>query len=139
MDSNYIYIDKERPKLLEVNDFINTELGRYLNIIIEIVKKDNSKIDDFERVINTIEASAFKEFYKGALYEVLDNLDVKEITINTFEGYSYSLIGFREEDLAKFESVGKDILSKGYVSNFNQNNLFRLSLLKINPKENSIN
>ncbi|QVW88156.1 SIR2 family protein [Enterococcus faecium] len=139
LDSNYIYIDKERPKLLEVNDFINTELGRYLNIIIEIVKKDNSKIDDFERVINTIEASAFKEFYKGALYEVLDNLDVKEITINTFEGYSYSLIGFREEDLAKFESVGKDILSKGYVSNFNQNNLFRLSLLKINPKENSIN
>ncbi|HFQ3343264.1 TPA: hypothetical protein ACGU03_002517, partial [Enterococcus faecium] len=74
LDSNYIYIDKERPKLLEVNDFINTELGRYLNIIIEIVKKDNSKIDDFERVINTIEASAFKEFYKGALYEVLDNL-----------------------------------------------------------------
>lgn len=137
--SNYIYIDKERPELLEVNDFINTELGRYLKIIIEIVKEDNSKIDDFERVINTIEASAFKEFYKGALYEVIDNLDVKDITINTFEGYSYSLIGFREEDLAKFESVGKDILSKGYVSDFNQNNLFRLSLLKINPKENSIN
>ncbi|MFC7054951.1 hypothetical protein ACFQOY_03195 [Enterococcus alcedinis] len=139
LDSSYIYIDKERPKLLEVNDFINTELGRYLKIVIEIVKKDNSKIDDFERVINTIEASAFKEFYRGALYEVIDNLDVKEITINTFEGYSYSLIGFREEDISKFESVGKDILSKGYVSNFNQNNLFRLSLHTINPKENSVN
>ncbi|HAC2695491.1 TPA_asm: hypothetical protein GZJ15_15380, partial [Listeria monocytogenes] len=33
LNYDYVFVDKTRPELLEVNDFINTELGRYLEIL----------------------------------------------------------------------------------------------------------
>lgn len=139
LDTTYIYVGKERPEILEVDDFINTELGRYLDVVIRIVKKDRFNISQIEDLINNIESIEFKDFTKGALYLQTNNKPIEKITINTFEGYSYSLRGFRKEDLINFEEIGKFILNKGFVSRFNKINLFILSLQLINPKENSIN
>lgn len=135
---DYMYTDKARPELLELDDFINTELGKYLDILIKLSKRDSSRRRMINSIVLNVNSKEFREFTQGALSSVNSSIDIEEITINTFQGYSYSIRGFQKEDLEKFESVAHFILKMGYVNDFNKNNLFILSLQKIDPKIDSI-
>ncbi|HAP3813804.1 TPA: hypothetical protein IUT93_001107 [Enterococcus faecalis] len=131
---DYMYTDKARPELLELDDFINTELGKYLDILIKLSKRDHSRHSMINSIVSNVNSKEFREFTQGALSSVNSSIDLEEITINTFQGYSYSIQGFQKSDLEKFESVGRFILKMGYVNDFNKSNLFILSLQKIDPK-----
>ncbi|MGK0604263.1 SIR2 family protein [Enterococcus gilvus] len=135
LNYDYGYSDKTRPELIDVNDFINTELGRYLDILIQLNKKNPSKQNKIESIVAIVKSKEFREFTQGALATVENTIIIDEITINTFQGYCYSIYGFKEKDLDKFVSAGKELLLKGYVNGFNSNNLFMLSLIMINPKD----
>ncbi|ALS38453.1 hypothetical protein ABID30_002242 [Enterococcus rotai] len=132
---NYVYTNKERPELIERDDFINTELGRYLDILILINKKDKSKRGVIKEIVAKVNFNQFREFTLGALTTVDNSIDLEKVTINTFQGYSFSISGFKQGDLDKFKLVGQELLKKGYVNNVNQNNLFFLALSKINPSD----
>lgn len=135
LNYDYVYTDKDRPELLEVDDFINTELGRYLSILIKLNKKDHSRRSKIKSIVSSVTPNEFREYSQGALFTVDSSIDLEEITINTFQGYSFSISGFKEKDLAKFKPAGQELLKKGYVNNLNQNNLFLLALCKINPSD----
>lgn len=135
LNYEYIYLDKERPELLDLNDFINTELGGYLDILIQLNKKDHSKQSAIKDIVSIVESKNFREFTQGALSTTDSSIDIDEVTINVFQGYCYSIYGFKKEDLVKFLSAGKELLAKGYVDDFNKNNLFLLSLSMINPSD----
>ncbi|HFL1066667.1 TPA: hypothetical protein ACGYNV_003085, partial [Listeria monocytogenes] len=135
LNYDYVFVDKTRPELLEVNDFINTELGRYLEILIKLNKKEYSRRSEIKNIISQVNSKPFKEFSQGALSLVNSSVDLEEITINTFQGYSYVVRGFQEKSLEKFKSVGQELLKKGLVNDLNKDNLFILSLSMINPRE----
>lgn len=135
LNYDYGFSDKVRPELIDVNDFINTELGRYLDILIQLNKKCTSKQSRIENIVSTLKSKEFREFTQGALSTVESSINIDEITINTFQGYCYSIYGFKEEDMEKFVSAGKELLIKGLVNEFNKNNLFMLSLIMINPND----
>lgn len=135
LNYDYGYSDKTRPELLDVNDFINTELGKYLDILIQLNKKNPSKQNKIETIVAVVESKEFREFAQGALSTVENSINIDEITINTFQGYCYSIYGFKEEDVGRFVSAGKELLRKGYVNEFNKNNIFILSLIMINPSD----
>lgn len=138
LNYDYGYRDEIRPELLEVNDFINTELGGYLEILIQLNKKEHSKRSEIKNIISKVNASAFREFSQGALSLVDSSTDLEEITINTFQGYSYVVRGFQREDFEKFKSVSQELLKKGFVDDLNKNNLFLLSLFMINPNDKEV-
>ncbi|MFH5482125.1 hypothetical protein ACHI0U_11370 [Listeria monocytogenes] len=135
LNYDYVFVDKTRPELLEVNDFINTELGRYLEILIKLNKKEYSRRSEIKNIISQVNSKPFKEFSQGALSLVNSSVDLEEITINTFQGYSYVVRGFQEKSLEKFKSVGQELFKKGLVNDLNKDNLFILSLSMINPRE----
>ncbi|WP_438738095.1 SIR2 family protein [Enterococcus sp. DIV0784] len=132
---NYVYVDKERPELIERDDFMNTELGRYLDILILLNKKDKSKRGLIKEIVANVNFNQFREFTQGALTTVDNSVDLEKVTINTFQGYSFSISGFKQGDLDKFKLIGQELLKKGYVNNVNQNNLFLIALSKINPSD----
>ncbi|EQB4875353.1 SIR2 family protein [Enterococcus sp. C57] len=138
LNYDYMYSNQERPELIEVNDFINTELGRYLNILIKWNKNDNSRRSEIKKIVDNVESNQFKEFAQGALTTLNSPIDAGNITINTFQGYSFSAQGFKKEDLDKFTFVGKELLKKGYVNDFNKTNLFLLCLSAIDPSDKTI-
>ncbi|EAD5765694.1 SIR2 family protein [Listeria innocua] len=135
LNYDYVYADKTRPELLDVIDFINTELGRYLKILIKLNKKEYSRRSEIKNIISQVNSKPFREFSQGALSLVNSPLDLEEITINTFQGYSYVVRGFQKESLEKFKSVGQELLEKGLVNDLNKDNLFIFSLFMINPSE----
>ena len=135
LNYNYVYTDKERPALIELDDFINTELGRYLDVLILLNKKDKSKRSVIKEIVANVNFNQFREFTLGALTTTDNSVDLENVTINTFQGYSFSIRWFKKGDLDKFKLVGKELLKKGYVNNVNQNNLFFLALSKINPSD----
>ncbi|MBO0469485.1 hypothetical protein JZO66_02925 [Enterococcus sp. DIV0242_7C1] len=135
LNYNYVYTNKERPELIELDDFINTELGRYLNILILLNKKDKSKRGVIKEIVSKVSFDQFREFTQGALTTTDNSADLENVTINTFQGYSFSISGFMKGDLDKFKLIGQELLKKGYVNNVNQNNLFLLALSKINPSD----
>ncbi|MBO0455894.1 SIR2 family protein [Enterococcus hulanensis] len=138
LNYDYGYSDKTRPELIDVNDFINTELGRYLALLIQLNKKSPSKQSKIKNIVSTVKSKEFREFTQGALSTVESPLNIDKITINTFQGYCYSLYGFKKEDLEEFVPAGKELLIKGYVNDFNKNNLFILSLFMINPEDDNM-
>ena len=138
LNHDYAYIDKDRPELLEVDDFVNTELGRYLGILLQLNKKVPSKYNEIKSVVSSVKSNEFREFTQGALTTVKSFIDTDTITINIFQGYCYSIYGFKKEELEKFTLVGKELLRKGYVNEFNKKNLFILSLSMINPSDDTI-
>ncbi|EAD0599476.1 SIR2 family protein [Listeria monocytogenes] len=138
LNYDYVYVDKTRPELIEVNDFINTELGRYLGILIKLNKKEYSRRSEIKNIISQVNSKPFREFSQGALSLVNSPVDLEEITINTLQGYSYVVRGFQKESLEKFKSVGQELLKKGLVNDFNKDNLFILSLFMINPSDEEV-
>ncbi|EAC9043829.1 hypothetical protein KV61_11245 [Listeria monocytogenes] len=138
LNYDYVYVDKTRPELIEVNDFINTELGRYLGILIKLNKKEYSRRSEIKNIISQVNSKPFREFSQGALSLVNSSVDLEEITINTFQGYSYVVRGFQKESLEKFKSVSQELLKKGLVNDFNKDNLFILSLFMINPSDEEV-
>lgn len=138
LNYDYVYADKTRPELLEVNDFINTELGSYLDTLIQLNKKEHSKRSEIKDIVSRVNVSAFREFSQGALSLVDSSIDLEEITINTFQGYSYVIRGFQKEDFKKFKSVIQELLKKGLVDDLNKNNVFLLSLFMINPSDKEV-
>ncbi|MDT0015284.1 SIR2 family protein [Listeria cossartiae] len=138
LNYDYVYVDKTRPELIEVNDFINTELGRYLGILIKLNKKEYSRRSELKNIISQVNSKPFREFSQGALSLVNSSVDLEEITINTFQGYSYVVRGFQKESLEKFKSVSQELLKKGLVNDFNKDNLFILSLFMINPSDEEV-
>ncbi|EAC2499729.1 SIR2 family protein [Listeria monocytogenes] len=138
LNYDYVYVDKTRPELIEVNDFINTELGRYLGILIKLNKKEYSRRSEIKNIISQVNSKPFREFSQGALSLVNSPVDLEGITINTLQGYSYVVRGFQKESLEKFKSVGQELLKKGLVNDFNKDNLFILSLFMINPSDEEV-
>ncbi|WP_232226900.1 hypothetical protein [Marinilactibacillus sp. 15R] len=139
LNYEYVYANKKRPELLDINDFINTELGRFLDVLIQLNKKAPSKYSEIKSIVSIIKENQFKEFTQGALTTVESSIDIDKITINTFQGYCYSIYGFKKEEFEKFVPAGKELLRKGYVNDFNKNNLFILSLSMINPSNTEVN
>lgn len=123
----------EVPELIEINYFISTELGRYLDTLIRLNKKDKKKHVKIKNITDSVYQREFREFTQGALTDIEKSIEYDEISINTFRGYSYSITGFSEEDFDKFIAVGKEILSKGLVEDFSKQNFFLLALSKISP------
>lgn len=138
LNYDYMYLNQERPELLEVNDFMNTELGRYLNILIQLNKNDDSRRSEIKSIVDNVKSNKFKEFTQGALTTSNSPIDPNNITINTFQGYSFSMRGFKKEDLDKFSFAGKELLEKGYVNDLNKTNLFLLCLSSIDPSDTTI-
>ncbi|EKY4036698.1 hypothetical protein QJ223_002833, partial [Listeria innocua] len=94
-----------------------------------------SRRSEIKNIISQVNSKPFREFSQGALSLVNSPLDLEEITINTFQGYSYVVRGFQKESLEKFKSVGQELLEKGLVNDLNKDNLFIFSLFMINPSE----
>lgn len=138
LNYDYMYLNQERPELIEVNDFINTELGRYLNTLIKWNKNDNSKRSEIKSIVDNVKSNKFKEFAQGALTTSNNPIDAGNITINTFQGYSFSMRGFKKEDLDKFIFAGKELLKKGWIDDFNKTNLFLLCLSAIDLSDTTI-
>ncbi|MEI3638670.1 SIR2 family protein [Lactococcus cremoris] len=123
----------EVPEVIEINYFISTELGRYLDILISLNKKDRKKHVKIKNITDSVYQPEFREFTQGALSDIEKSIEYDKISINTFRGYSYSITGFSEEYFDKFITVGKEILSKGLVEDFSKQNFFLLALSKISP------
>ncbi|SPS03687.1 SIR2 family protein [Latilactobacillus sakei] len=139
LNSDHIYLDRASSELLEPNNFINSELGRYLDILIQLSKVDNSRSDRINIIVEKVNSNEFKEFTQGSLYALNRSKNLEKITVNTFQGYSYSVRGFRKVDLKNFKPIVQILLEKGYVNEFNKDNLFILSIHEVNPQEDEIN
>lgn len=126
------YQNKPQPQMIETIYFINTELGRYLDTLISWCKKDKSKSNTINNIVSNLNNERFREFTEGAFF-AMKLIDISNLTINNFQGYSYILRGIQNNDLDKFLSAGKILLKNGFVNNSNQSNLFFLTLKKINP------
>lgn len=136
LDSTYVISNETRPRLLEIIDFINTELGSYLDTLISWYKIDKSKHNEIKQVVEKIPDNQFKEFTQGAFLG-LRLFNLTQISINQFQGYSFVVRGFQEDQLKKFIPASLEILQSGLVNEFNQYNVFIICLKSIDPSTQS--
>lgn len=136
---NYDNIHKtgDISPIVEVKDFINTELGNYLNILIGLSKNQPKMHEQIQEKISKVSFKPYKDFATGAIVK-LDEISELDINVNTFQGYSYSIRGVLEQDREIFKSVALNILENGYVDSWSEHNLFLISLNVINPKDENV-
>lgn len=139
LSHKYAFLNEERGEVVEINDFINTEQGLFLDLLIELGKKIGIT-SEIREIINKIEFEEFKQFVEGALL-IEENIDeqIEKITMNTFQGYSYRWRGLDEIVGTKFVLAVKEILKKGQANNGNEHNLFVISVNNIDPTRVEVN
>lgn len=117
---------------MDLNYFINSELGRYLDALIKITKKTSLYDGQICDVIEGVEEADFRDFTIGAIFLKYSQIKpVNDSNMNIFQGYSYSYSGFSTANTAFFKQSVIEILTKGLVNDFNQRNVFIMMLIEL--------
>lgn len=130
-----IYSSEESNRLVEVNDFINTEQGRYLDTIIKLGRKTEEFNGKIKSKLEEVQHLEFRDFSQGALFKIYTLKELEVFTVNHFQGYSYSYRDYNEDNLGRLSPSVEEILREGYVNQLNQFNVSLLALKEMNPSE----
>ncbi|HIC7145244.1 TPA: hypothetical protein ACW3RU_002902, partial [Enterococcus faecalis] len=138
LSTESIFLNKEKTDFVELNDFINTELGRYYNIVEEIdeyvFRFYSSSI---EEGINSLE-NPYKEYLIGRNINQIE-FNIEKPTSNMFIGFCHRYNLKQDEKMDFFEEIAISLLEDNAFSDeFCQNNILIMLIYKINPQDTKI-
>ena len=96
---------------LDMTTFINSELGRYLMVLINMVRSNAKYGDRILQTIASITQNSYKEFMEGVFLLEIKDADI-EISYNTFLGYIYYHKSISTEISKNFRNVVVDLLQE---------------------------
>ncbi|AUB53349.1 hypothetical protein EM4838_10190 [Enterococcus mundtii] len=135
LSTESIYLNKEKTVFVELNDFINTGLGRYYNIV-EKIDEDVFRYYSSSIVegINSLK-KPYKEYLMGQnLYHI--EFNIEKPTKNMFIGFCHRYNLRQDEKMDFFEEIAISLLEDNTFSDeFCQKNLLIMLIYKINPQD----
>lgn len=138
LSTESIFLNKENTDFVELDDFINTDLGRYYSIVEKIdedVFKFYSK--SIKEGINSLK-NPYKEYLMGRnVYHIEFNIETP--TRNMFIGFCHRYNLRKDEKMDFFEEIAISLLEDNAFSDeFCQNNILIMLIYKINPQDTRI-
>lgn len=138
LSTESIFLNKEKTDFVELDDFINTDLGRYYSIVEKIdedVFKFYSK--SIKEGINSLK-NPYKEYLIGRnVYHIEFNIETP--TRNMFIGFCHRYNLRKDEKMDFFEEIAISLLEDNAFSDeFCQNNILIMLIYKINPQDTRI-
>lgn len=120
---------------VDLNEFINTSLGRYVSVLKDIPKTIFSDIL-MEKILPFIENChpPHKEYLKGSFLPDFTKNYFGESTVNRFLGFSHNyILGYSSNWIDYFEKNAEEIFVKGYSDHYAASNLTLVLIAKTNP------
>ena len=120
---------------VDLNEFINTSLGRYVSVLKDIPK--TIFFDIFRgKILPFVENChpPYKEYLIGSFLPSLTEDDLEDSTINRFLGFSHNFILSRTSNWVDyFEKNAEELFVSGYSDHYSINNLTLILISKIDP------
>lgn len=120
---------------VDLNEFINTSLGRYVSVLKDIPKTIFSDIF-MGKILPFIENChpPYKEYLKGSFLPDYTENHLEESTVNRFLGFSHNyILGYSNNWIDYFEKNVEEIFVNGYSDHYALNNLTLVLIAKTNP------
>ncbi|MBZ3635714.1 Arm DNA-binding domain-containing protein [Enterococcus faecium] len=135
LSTESIFLNKEKTDFVELDDFINTDLGRYYSIV-EKIDEDVCKFysKSIKEGINSLK-NPYKEYLIGRnVYHIEFNIETP--TRNMFIGFCHRYNLRKDEKMDFFEEIAISLLEDNAFSDeFCQNNILIMLIYKINPQD----
>lgn len=116
-----------------INQFVNTELGRYVTTLFDVTKSDKSYTQNVIEKVKNIEESGFKEYIEGmVLAEDLITIP-KHLTVSTLRGFTFRGGRITVDIRKAFKEVVQKILTEGISIAFIERYVFPVMAYEIAP------
>lgn len=139
LSSESIFLDKKETIFVELNDFINTDLGRYYSIIEEI-SMETLKIYGTVILaeINLLEPP-YREYLMGRNIFLYTEENVPSATQNMFIGFCHRYYLNEDSKMDLFKKAAISLLEdKTFSDEFCKNNIMTIMVYKLEPENREI-
>lgn len=140
LSTNSIFLNSEKQNsFIDLNDFINTSLGRYYSVVDKVPENliINYFLNEFNNGIEDC-VPEFRDYLKGKFYKFFKTKPEELNNINSFVGFSHNYkLGLKSEENALFSAAVKRIFISDISDNFIIDNLVSVLVTEVDPfKEN---
>lgn len=138
LSTKSIFTDsQDNSQWIILDEFINTDLGRYYSIIENISEKTiNNNFRDKLREGIILCESKYKDYLKGMFINHFPELDSENTTANTFIGYSHNYIMNRQYNLINlFVNSAIGLFESEISDNYILTNMATILVEKVDPIE----